>query len=964
METLCGPLSERRGTLIQIKFDKKDNQSMPSVFRALDQYCQDLQGDLDLLTEVTVAVKSALGNSGHILLSQMPNLSTLVGDVSTPLPSIANKEKYHLLLNSLRAFVRAISAPSHPTVILFDDLQWADNEALDFITKVVMDAETRSCLFVGCYRDNEVLTDHPLLEYLGGVAFAGVPMWQIFQKSIGKGATNELVSDTLHLSPRITAPLAREIQKKTGGNPHFVKQLLQSLSDEQLLQYSPNARRWQWDIAAIRSKTIPENAVALLLERMTHYGPDVQRVLQVAALMGRRFDALAMKMFQAGGDVGGDGSAILAHIDTVVDDGLVCIDKAELRFAHDSIWEAALSLTPLTERERMHLLIGQHLLSERSRQPQEILDFHLQLIVDQMNQGANLIRNHEEKQGLAELNLQMGQRALTSSSFFEASLYLLQGSAWLSHQDWDGNYKLCLEMFSACAEAQLAHGNSDGAIISANAVILHGHCLNDKLRAHYIINTALFTQGKMEEACQAALRVLEELGIRLPCAIDQDTARIEIDRTESLLKSLRLEDIMTRTLATDVDDALTFAMRFLWTLCKILYIHKPDMLALVAFRMMQICVDGTLTSEASVAFAMYSNVLCTLQLRDRSAVCARMAMLLLDRFHGKYSHEVLFLLNISIQPYRQPWHACLDSFERASRDAKAVGDVVAELFCHSCVTALYVFSTGSTLQDARRVLENRRKTLSLCEHPNFFMQMVYLQILQNLILSDATSCDGADPTILQGDATNQEDILVLLPQSSAYYGKLVRKADFARLFLGYLFRRYDVVLEMASKVKNYLARSKTYYTFETLLETFYLGLAAYSIVRRGGGSDGDNNCGGNAEDWLAIADDVTNQMKALSENDSKWNFQQKYILLEAEQAFTGGDVEAAAAAYHKAIETAKEHRFINEEALASECAALFYLEYGDIGRTCKYLEKSRDLYQAWGAHRKVDDVCSLLATIQ
>ena len=97
-------------------------------------------------------------------------------------------------------------------------------------------------------------------------------------------------------------------------------------------------------------------------------------------------------------------------------------------------------------------------------------------------------------------------------------------------------------------------------------------------------------------------------------------------------------------------------------------------------------------------------------------------------------------------------------------------------------------------------------------------------------------------------------------------------------------------------------------------------------------------------------------MKALSENDSKWNFEQKYFLLEAERAFTDGDVEAAATAYDKAIETAKEHRFVNEQALASERAALFYLEHGNVGQARRYLEKSRSLYAAWGAKRKVDDI--------
>ena len=107
-----------------------------------------------------------------------------------------------------------------------------------------------------------------------------------------------------------------------------------------------------------------------------------------------------------------------------------------------------------------------------------------------------------------------------------------------------------------------------------------------------------------------------------------------------------------------------------------------------------------------------------------------------------------------------------------------------------------------------------------------------------------------------------------------------------------------------------------------------------------------------------------NEMKELSENDSKWNFQQKYLLLEAEKAFTDGNVEVAAASYDKAIEAAKEHRFINEQALASECAALFYLNYDDVGQARKYLEQSRGLYKLWGAHRKVEDVGTLLETLE
>ena len=290
-----------------------------------------------------------------------------------------------------------------------------------------------------------------------------------------------------------------------------------------------------------------------------------------------------------------------------------------------------MSLTPLLERESMHLLIGRRLLQAASTGLRENLDFHLHLIVDQMNRGCDLIEGHDEKLRLAELNLQVGQRAFASASFFEASLYLLQGSALLLNDDWNRNYRLCLDIFTACAEAQLALGYYDGATISANAVVVHGKHLNDTLSAQCIICRASFARGKAEDALCNALEVVQTLGIQIPsleASIPRETIMSQLRKTEGLLLSPHFAQTISGHPSTATNDSSIIApsLKYLCNLCKILYVKEYDSIVLVAFRMVQICVEGAMTSEASSVFAFYSIILCTLGLRDRSAACAQIAV--------------------------------------------------------------------------------------------------------------------------------------------------------------------------------------------------------------------------------------------------------------------------------------------------------------------------------------------------
>ena len=76
------------------------------------------------------------------------------------------------------------------------------------------------------------------------------------------------------------------------------------------------------------------------------------------------------------------------------------------------------------------------------------------------------------------------------------------------------------------------------------------------------------------------------------------------------------------------------------------------------------------------------------------------------------------------------------------------------------------------------------------------------------------------------------------------------------------------------------------------------------------------------------------------------------MLLQAEECYCDGNVEDAKGLYVAAISSARQHRFINEEALACELAARLYFETGDVRTSLQYFRIAHEKYEEWGAFGK------------
>lgn len=89
-------------------------------------------------------------------------------------------------------------------------------------------------------------------------------------------------------------------------------------------------------------------------------------------------------------------------------------------------------------------------------------------------------------------------------------------------------------------------------------------------------------------------------------------------------------------------------------------------------------------------------------------------------------------------------------------------------------------------------------------------------------------------------------------------------------------------------------------------------------------------------------------------NECQWNFENKLLLLQAEQHFAIGDTSKAKFTYNMAITSAREHRFLHEEALSCELAGAFYHSIEEREQSIRLLKQALSCYESWCATEKAN----------
>ncbi|MCC3467437.1 MAG: AAA family ATPase [Microcoleus sp. PH2017_06_SFM_O_A] len=946
------PIVRQRGYFINGKFDQF-KRNIP--YAALIQAFGSLIGQL--LTESSENLQAwreklaaALGTNGAVIVDVIPEIELIIGK-QPEVPQLGAAESQNRFNRVFQEFIGVFTRAEHPLVIFLDDLQWADSASLNLMQLLLGNSESKYLLLIGAYRDNEVHPTHPLVQAIEQIAKTGTPVNNIVLQPLDFGNVCELIADTITANDKVRL-LAELIFHKTGGNPFFITQLLQALYQENLLHFELSSGSWQWDLAQIQAIGITDKSVVeLVASRIEKLPETTQRVLKLAACIGDTFtlDVLSIVNEQSQAQAASELWAALqtglvlplsnAYKIPLVGgwglDNLRSIipasqSKIAYKFLHDRVQQAAYSLIPDAQKQATHLKIGQLLLKNT---PVAEIDDNVFDIVNQLNVGVEFLTEKTEKDELAKLNLIAGKKAKASNAYEAAVRYLNVGLELINssqspvsmQSSWDTDYDLTLNLHVEAAEAEYLNTNFGRSQELADLVLQQAVSVLDKIKVYEIQIQSYMSQNQFSQAVDYGLKAVEILGLSLSEIPPENLAGIKLPQIEELEKV----PVMT-------DDYQLAAMRILSVLLSPAFGAKPELLPQIIFTMVDFGMESGYSALGAIAYTWYGLLLsAVLGELNAGYHSGQLGLKLLDKFNAKQLKSKIYnMFNTFVRHWKEHARETIVSLMEGIQSGLETGDLEFGSYC-AMNYCNHLFLIGEPLENvAQKQGQYINLTLNLKQDfPSVFIR-TWSQMVLNLMGRSTNKSQ------LIGDEFNEIEMLPNLKVNWSFFNFY-----FAKTLLHYLFKEYDMAVANASLAVEYAGGMVGYMMVGT--NNFYYSLALLAVYPTADSAA--------QEKYLMQVAANQEQMQTWAHH-APMNYQHKYDLVEAEKARVFGKNWEAADYYDKAILGAKEQGYIQEEALANELAAEFYLSCNKDKIAQVYLTESYYGYIHWGAIAKVKDL--------
>jgi PAS domain S-box-containing protein len=915
-----------RGLFASGKFDQyKRDIPYTTLAQAFQSLVRRLLGQSEVeLGRWRDALRESLGQNGQLIVQLVPELELVIGK-QPPVPDLMPQDAKNRFQMVFRRFVYVFARKEHPLALFLDDLQWLDAATLDLLEHLVTHPEVRYLLLIGAYRDNEVTRSHPLLRMLDTVRNTGASVQESRLSPLNREDLGRLIADTFTCERDRADPLARLVHEKTGGNPFFVIQFLSSLTEEGLLRFDRDAARWRWELDRVQARGYTDNVVDLMVGKLNRLPAKTQAALQQLACFG---SVAEITMFST--VLGKSNEEVQSDLQDAVRLELVEHSEESYKFVHDRVWEAAYFLIPDRSRAELHLRIGRLLAAHTPREKREEVIFE---IVNQLNRGAVLITSQDEREQLAEFNLEAGNRAKASTAYGSALNYLIAGEALLTQDSWKRRRDLRFQLGLHRAECEFLTGELTAAaerltMLSARAADLVEQSTVTCLQLD------LYTILEVDRAVAVCLDYLSKLGIEWSPDPTDEEARREYQRIWSQLGKRAIEDLIELPLMSD--PIALASVDVLIRAAPSAYLTNQTLWSLIICFMVNLSLehgncDGSCNAYVNLgklAGSRFGNY------KDGYRFGRLGYELVEKRNFRRYQVRTYMTFGSYIIPWTRHVRAGRDLIRRAFHEANEVGDLTYAGYSCTHLIANYL-AAGDHLLEVQREAENLLK----------FVQRVRFGLISDQLAAQLgliRSLRGLTQKFGSFDAEGFEETQFELhlsgdglPISEWWYWIRILQA---RFFAG------DNPRAVAAAVRLERMAWKPPSFFKLVEYHFYSALARAASC--------DAAFPSRRHEHFEALTAHFRQLELWMENCPE-NFENRVALVAAEIARIEGRELDAEHLYEKAIRSAHANGFVNNEALANELAARFYASRGFEKIAKMYLREARVCYLRWGASGKV-----------
>jgi DNA-binding SARP family transcriptional activator/predicted ATPase len=302
------------------------------------------------------AIRQSLGQLADVWLSEAARLLPELLDERPHVPRPEPMTEFGQRQRFFEALSRAVFAAPQPLLLLIDDLQWSDQETLQWLHFLLRFDPNKRFLIIGTARPEELVPPHPVADWL--------------MQLRSKGGVIELVlgsldaPETAQLAAQVTKDdlddlSALQLYRETEGNPLFVVEIASAGLSRRVREAQSVAP----DVSATRLSTanLPPRMHAVIAGRLAQLSPETRELIGLAATVGRVFTVDIL-----GKASGVDADTLTNELEElwqrrIVRPAPLSADANSFDFSHDKIRDVAYAeLSPMKQRH-WHSRIAQAL---------------------------------------------------------------------------------------------------------------------------------------------------------------------------------------------------------------------------------------------------------------------------------------------------------------------------------------------------------------------------------------------------------------------------------------------------------------------------------------------------------------------------------------------------------------------------------------------------------------------------